>query len=171
MSEAAPVENGQPWLNVLGSRHWMDFLVESRLSVAFTTYQTGKVFFVGRKPDNALSVFERTFNHCMGLWASPNGQTLWLAAKFQLWRFERSAAEAVPHRTGPVVEGDTSGDGWSRREHDVVYIPRVGYTTGDIDIHDVAVEQSGRVVFVCTQFGCLATWSETASSCPRIAVT
>lgn len=162
----AAANPGQPWVNVLGSRHWLDFLAECRLSVAFSTYQTGKIFFVGRKPDNALSIFERTFNHCMGLWASPDGQTLWLAAKYQLWRFERAVAEAVPHRSGTAVEGDTSGDGWSRRDHDVVYIPRVGYTTGDIDIHDVVVEDSGRVVFVCTQFGCLATWSETASFAP-----
>jgi uncharacterized protein (TIGR03032 family) len=155
----------QPWLNVLGSRHWLEFLDEQRLSVAFSTYQTGKVFFVGRKPDNALSVFERTFNHCMGLYASPDAKTLWLASKFQLWRFERAAAEAVPHRPSGAVEGDAA-EGWSRRDHDVVYVPRVGYTTGDIDVHDVAVDANGRVVFVCTQFGCLATVSELASFTP-----
>ena len=57
----------QPWLNVMGSRYLLDWLAEQRISLAFTTYQTGKLFFVGRKPDQAISVFERTFNHCMGL--------------------------------------------------------------------------------------------------------
>ena len=32
------------------------------------------------------TVFERTFNRCMGLWA--DGQTLWLSSLYQLWRFE-----------------------------------------------------------------------------------
>lgn len=161
-----PGTASQPWLNVLGSRHWMAFLSEQRISVAFTTYQTGKVFFVGRKPDDSLSVFERTFNHCMGMWASPSAQTLWLSSKYQMWKFERAVAEAVPYRTPAAVEGDTANEGWSRRDHDYVYVPRVGYTTGDIDVHDVAVDADGRVVFVCTQFGCLATISEKASFQP-----
>jgi uncharacterized protein (TIGR03032 family) len=165
-AQSGPGIASQPWLNVLGSRNWMSFLAEQRLSVAFTTYQTGKVFFVGRKPDDSLSVFERTFNHCMGLWAAPDAKTLWLSSKYQMWRFERAAAEASPHRPTGAVEGDTANEGWSRRDHDFVYVPRVGYTTGDIDIHDVAVDANGRVVFVCTQFGCLATISEKASFQP-----
>src|SRR6185369_6707746 len=87
----------QPWLNVLGSRHFLDWLAEQRLSLAFTTYQTGKMFCVGRKPEHALAVFERTFNYCMGLWASPDAQTLWLSSRYQLWRFEKAPAEAVPY--------------------------------------------------------------------------
>src|SRR5262249_26148645 len=45
-------------------------------------------------------------------------------------------------------------------------VPRAGYTTGDLDVHAVAVEASGRVVFVNTRFGCLATLSERASFTP-----
>lgn len=76
-SSPATASASQPWLNVLGSRHFIDWLAEQRVSLAFTTYQTGKLFLVGRKPGDAISVFERTFNHCMGLWASPDAQTLW----------------------------------------------------------------------------------------------
>jgi uncharacterized protein (TIGR03032 family) len=49
---------------------------------------------------------------------------------------------------------------------DRLYIPRIGYTTGDLDIHDVAVEASGRVVFVNTKFSCLATLAERDSFTP-----
>ena len=45
-------------------------------------------------------------------------------------------------------------------------MPQVGYTTGDLDIHDVAVDAAGRPVFVATLFGCLATTSETHSFTP-----
>ncbi len=47
-----------------------------------------------------------------------------------------------------------------------MYIPQVGYTTGDLDIHDVAVDADGRLVFVNTLFSCLATTSETHSFKP-----
>ena len=156
----------EPWLQVQGSRHFLEWLAEVRVSLAYTTYQTGKVFFVGRKLDNGLAVFERTFNHCMGLWASPDARTLWLSSKFQIWRFEQAAATAVPYRPSSA-EGDDSGiPAWTDRGYDVAYVPRVSYTTGDIDVHDIVVDANGRVIFVCTLFGCLATLSERASFQP-----
>jgi uncharacterized protein (TIGR03032 family) len=156
----------EPWLRVQGSRHFLDWLAEVRVSLAFTTYQTGKIFFVGRKPDTSLAVFERTFNHCMGLWAAADSRTLWLVSKFQIWRFQQSPATLAPYRPAPVEGDDTDIPAWAERGYDFVYVPRVGYTTGDIDAHDIAVEANGRVIFVCTTFGCLATLSERASFQP-----
>ena len=137
----------QPWLEVSASRHFPDWLARERVSLALTTYQTGKLIFLGLNPEGRLAVFERTFNRAMGLWA--DGQTLWLSALYQLWRFENVLAP------GQLHEG-----------HDRLYVPRVGYTTGDLDIHDIGVEKSGRVVFVNTRFGCLATVSERDSFIP-----
>jgi uncharacterized protein (TIGR03032 family) len=102
----------------------------------------------------------------MGLWASGDSRTLWLVAKFQLWRFEQAAAAVVPYQRADA-EGDDAGiPAWAERGYDVAYVPRIGYTTGDIDVHDIAVEANGRVIFVCTLFGCLATLSERASFQP-----
>jgi uncharacterized protein (TIGR03032 family) len=163
---AAPSADAGTWLQVQGSRHFLEWLAELRISLAFSTYQTGKVFFVGRKLEGGLSVFERTFNHCMGLWASRDGRTLWLSSKYQLWRFDQAPAAVVPYRPA-AAEGDDAGvPAWTERGYDVAYVPRVGHTTGDIDIHDVAVAADGRVIFVCTLFGCLATLSEHASFQP-----
>jgi uncharacterized protein (TIGR03032 family) len=120
-----------------------------RVSLAFTTYQTGKLFTIGLQPDRRLSVFERTFNRCMGLWSSPDAQTLWMTSLYQLWRFENVLSP------GELANG-----------YDRLYVPQVGYVTGDLDIHDVAVDGTGRVVFVNTLFGCLATVSETHSFVP-----
>jgi uncharacterized protein (TIGR03032 family) len=156
----------EPWLQVQSSRHFLDWLAEMRVSLAFSTYQTGKVFFVGRKLDMGLAVFERTFNHCMGLWASPDSRTLWLVSKFQIWRFEQAAAAVVPYRPAPAECDDAGIPAWAERGYDVAYVPRIGYTTGDIDVHDIAVAADGRVIFVCTLFGCLATISEWASFQP-----
>ncbi len=47
-----------------------------------------------------------------------------------------------------------------------MYAPKVGYVTGDLDIHDVSIDASGRPVFVNTLFGCLATVSDRHSFIP-----
>jgi uncharacterized protein (TIGR03032 family) len=137
----------EPWIEVTASRHFADWLAEQQVSLGFTTYQTGKLFLLGRQPDGRLAVFERTFSRCMGLWA--NGQTLWMSALYQLWRFENML------RPGETYQG-----------HDRLYVPKAGFTTGDLDVHDVAVDGKGRVVFVATLFGCLATLSERYSFTP-----
>jgi uncharacterized protein (TIGR03032 family) len=165
-SNAANSTSTAPWLQAQGSRHFTDWLAEARLSLAFTTYQTGKLFFVGCKPTSSLAVFERTFNHCMGLWASPNGRTLWLSTKFQVWRFEQANASAVPYRPPITNEVESEIPSWLGRGYDVAYVPRLSYTTGNIDTHDIAVGADGRVIFVCTLFGCLATLSDRASFQP-----
>jgi len=143
---AAPAAE-EPWLEVSSSRDFTNWMARENISLGFTTYQTGKVFLAGRQPDGRLSVFERTFNRCMGMCG--DGQTLWLSSLYQLWRFENVLAPHQQH------EG-----------YDRLYIPRVGYTTGDLDIHDIAVENTGRVIFVNTRFGCLATVNSRDSFTP-----
>lgn len=137
----------KPAFEAIASRQFTSWLAEQRASLAFTTYQTGKLFLIGLQPDGRLSVFERTFNRCLGLWG--DGQTLWMTSLYQLWRFENA------------LEPDQSANGFDR-----IYVPQVGYTTGDLDIHDVAVDADGRVVFVNSLFGCLATISERHSFAP-----
>jgi hypothetical protein len=56
-----------PKLEILTSRQFTNWLAEQAVSLAFTTYQAGKLFFIGLQPSGQLSVFERTFNRCMGL--------------------------------------------------------------------------------------------------------
>ncbi len=147
----APGRDDKPdaWLEVVGSRYLLDWLAEQNLSLAFTTYQTGKVFFVGCRPEHRLGVFERTFAHSMGFWAADDAQTLWMSSRYQLWRFENA-----------LTCGQLHG------EFDAVYVPRVGHTTGHLDVHDIAVEACGRVVFVNTMFCCLERSAIAAASCP-----
>jgi uncharacterized protein (TIGR03032 family) len=123
------------------SRHFAGWLEQEGVSLTFSTYQTGELFLIGRNPTGELSIFERRFDRCMGLWT--NGQTLWLASRYQLWRLENT-----------LDEGQTE-DGYDR-----LFVPQVGYTTGDVDVHDMTVDAEGRLVFVCTLGSCLATTSE-----------
>jgi uncharacterized protein (TIGR03032 family) len=129
------------------SRQFPNWLAEQGVSLAFTTYQAGKLFLVGLQPDGRLSIFERTFNRCMGL--HTDGQSLWMSSLYQLWRMENILPE------GQVYQG-----------YDRVYVPQVGYTTGDIDVHDVAVDAEDNPVFAATLFSCLATVSDRFSFKP-----
>jgi uncharacterized protein (TIGR03032 family) len=147
MGKQMPDDAGQPQLEFLPSRQFPNWLAEQGLSLAFTTYQAGKLFFIGVQPNGRLSVFERTFNRCMGLWS--NGQTLWMSTLFQLWRFENAL------RPGEIHDG-----------YDRLYVPQLAYTTGDLDVHDLGVDGDGRPVFVNTLFSCLARPSEAKSFRP-----
>jgi uncharacterized protein (TIGR03032 family) len=134
-------------LEMMGSRQFNSWLKEQRISLVFTTYQAGKIFLIGLQPDGRLSIFERTFNRSMGLWAS--SQTLWMSSLYQLWRLENALSDRQIHQG-----------------YDRLYVPQIGYTTGDLDIHDVAIDSEGKVLFVNTLFSCLATVSQQHSFIP-----
>jgi hypothetical protein len=130
------------------SRQFIPWLMEENISLAFTTYQTGKLFFVGVKSNGELSLFGRNFNRCMGLVA--DGKSLYLSTLYQLWRLEN------------VLPPGRLSNGF-----DALYVPQVVYTTGDLDIHDIAIDEEGKPLFVNSLFSCLATVSEQYSFVPR----
>ena len=136
-----------PSLEISTSRQFNSWLHEQNLSLAFTTYQAGKVFLIGLQPNGKLSIFERSFDRCMGLYTT--GSTLYLSSLYQIWRFENAL------QPGQIHDG-----------YDALYVPQITYLTGDLDVHDLVVEKSGQLVFVNTLFSCLATVSQTHSFKP-----
>src|SRR5262245_56109111 len=143
----SPPAPEEPWIEVTSSSQFGAWLAEQQISLAFTTYQADKLFVLGRHPSGPLTVVERTFSRCMGLWA--DGQKLWLSSRYQLWRFENV-----------LRPGETYGG------CDRLYVPKTGHTTGDLDVHDIAEDGAGRVIFVATLFSCLATLSDRYSFTP-----
>lgn len=136
-----PVGPPQPAPSVQASREFGDWLRARGCSLAFSTYQSGKLFLMGVRPDGVLSVFDRTFERAMGIWAED--RRLWLGGAFQVWRLE------------DVLDPGATHDGY-----DALYVPRVGHTTGDVDVHDVAHDADGRVLMVNTKYNCIAALSE-----------
>jgi hypothetical protein len=57
----------EPKFEVSTSREFESWLTEQRINLAFTTYQVGKLFFLGIGAARRLSVFNRTLGPCMGL--------------------------------------------------------------------------------------------------------
>jgi hypothetical protein len=98
----------QPRLELTGSRLFTAWLAGAKASLAFTTYQAGKLFLIGLRPDGRLSIFERSFPRCMGLGSGPGG-TIWMSSLYQLWRLEN------------FLEPGATKDG-----HDAVYVPVTG---------------------------------------------
>lgn len=134
-------------LSLATSRQFNSWLHESNVSLAFTTYQAGKLFMLGTKPEGGLGVFERTLDRCMGLAVS--GSSLYVSSLYQIWRFENIMA------AGGVNDG-----------FDACFSPQMSYVTGDIDVHDMAVGPDGTLTFVNTLFGCLSEPSLTDSFVP-----
>ena len=135
-------------LEITASRQFTSWLYEQKVSLVFTTYQAGKIFFIGLQPDGKLSVFERTLDRCMGLCLE--GNSLYVSTLYQLLRFE-----------------NTLEKGQIYNNYDAIYLPQLSYVTGDLDIHDIRVAQNNKKpVFINTLFSCLATVSETHSFKP-----
>jgi uncharacterized protein (TIGR03032 family) len=145
--QADPPRENRQNLQFIGTPGLLAWMREERVSLAISTYRSGKVFFVGVNPQGELSIFERTLSRCMGMWT--DRRTLWLATSFQIWVFEDLLAPGQLH------------EGFDR-----CYAPRVGYIVGDLNAHDLAVDRTGRIVFVNTQFNCLAAPSDTHSFIP-----
>lgn len=113
---------------------------EQKISFAISTYRVGAVLLLGSYPDGTPSLQTAAFDRAMGLCCLQDA--LWLVTQRMIWRFQReidfSSAE-------------------NPRSHDYVYVPRLGYPTGEIDGHEIAMSKNQGPVFVNTRFNCLAT--------------
>lgn len=139
-SGAQPADQQQTTIST--SRGFVDFLVTNRLSIALTSYQTGQLMLIGPLLDGRLSVFQRNFVRAMGLWASP--QRLYLSSIAQIWRLEN-------------VLGPGQLANQKQLHYERLYVPRLSYTTGDIDAHELGIDKNDQLIFVNTKYSCLAT--------------
>ena len=127
------------------SRGLAGWLSSSRISLAITSYQTGRVYLVGCDKAGRVSFFERIFERAMGIVG--NAQRMYLGGLYQLWRFENVL------RPNEVIHG----------QFDKCYVPRNAQTIGDLDIHELGICKNGKVVFVNTKYSCIAELSQTHS--------
>jgi uncharacterized protein (TIGR03032 family) len=128
-------------IEIVCSPYFLEFLQANAISIGLTTYQTNRLFLFGLKTDQSLSVFERLFDRPMGLYTESD--RLFLATRSQIWQF-----------CNVLAENETE------RGYDRLFIPRIGYTTGELDIHDVNLDDNQHPLFVNTLYSCLATVSD-----------
>jgi len=144
-AQAAPhqPQPGADQTQISVSRGFGNWLTRNRCSLAFTSYQTGQLFLVGRLPNGQVSFHQQNYVRAMGVHATP--ARLYVGSLFQVWRLENVLA---PHER-------------ANESFDRLYVPRNAQTTGDVDVHELSVDRAGRVIFVNTKFSCLATMSIT----------
>ncbi len=148
-----PAQPGKPGaeppkkLDISASRGFPGWLASMRVSLAFTTYQAGKVFFIGLQDNGKLSLFERSIPRCLGM--TLHGDSLYISSLWQLWKFENTLPPGTLH------------NGYDR-----LYKPQMGWVTGDLDVHDIAIDKNGRILFVNTLFCCIATVSDRRNFVP-----
>jgi uncharacterized protein (TIGR03032 family) len=115
------------------------WLREQAVSLAFSTYRANRLLFLGvdEQQNPSLKLHERLFDRPMGLFVA--GESIWMAARCQLWRLDNLLAPGQLHEGG-----------------DRLYVPAVSYTTGDVNAHELVLGADGQPIFVNTAFSCLA---------------
>lgn len=141
-SRKGPGEKNHGYLPSMDFVYW---LAENRISLGFSTYLSGIFALVGRQENGKLSVFERGLASPMGMFLK--GNHLFVASRQTIWQFRNILAP------GQLQDG----------LYDRLFLPKKGIITGYVDIHDLVVDNSERIVFVNTLCNCLATTSETFS--------
>ncbi len=139
----APRQNGQ--IQFEFSRHFRQWMTSMGASLAFTSYKTDFVFCLGVGPDpetgqQNLSMYQTRFERALGFFG--NKKTSWLISAKNIWKLEN------------CVTRGRDEDGF-----DCSLVPRVVFTTNDVNGHDITPDGSGRIWFCNTEFSCLSQLS------------
>ncbi len=124
------------------------FLAANQVSLAFTSYQTGFLYLLGPGRNGQLALHQAQYPQAMGV--AGNRDRLYLATLTQIVR----------------LENVLTPDQLANERHDKVYVPRNFQTVGAVDLHELGVQASGRVLFVNTRYSCLCEPSLTHSFKP-----
>jgi uncharacterized protein (TIGR03032 family) len=147
-AQETPAAPSAPAFEITTSRQFPSWLAETGSSLALTTYQSGKVMLIGSNAQTGrLSVFERTLERPMGL--AYDKSRLAIATQIQITTFVDPS------------QGTRTADGY-----DAVFVPQSASFTADLDVHDIAFDVQGEMIFANTLFSCLAATSATHSFRP-----
>ena len=136
------MENPAPQLQPFSSSYTPqipELLLKLRASIAISTYQAGKIVFIGPKDENSLSMLPRTFQKPMGLDIA--GNRMVLATKDEVIVLENSPALASHYPNKPNT-------------YDSLWVPRITFYTGQVDMHDIKFAQN-EIWSINTSFSCL----------------
>lgn len=146
-----PVPHEHARISCKMSDQFAGWLQASGGSLAISTYQAGKLAFLGWD-GNQVSLLLRDFDKPMGLYVL--GSRLALATRTEITLFANA----------PLLAHDYIEDAPGR--YDSLFLPRVTYHTGDLNTHDLAFGKDGLWI-VNTRFCCLAGVSHDYCFQPR----
>lgn len=127
-----------------------ELLAQLNCSLAVSTYQAGKVIFLSPKNEEKLIQLPRTFNKAMGI--ALHEDKMAIACKDEVIVLKNSKDLAHHYPRKPNV-------------YDALYMPRLTYHTGALDVHDLDWGDDG-LYAVNTSFSCLIKIDENFSFTP-----
>jgi uncharacterized protein (TIGR03032 family) len=116
-------------------------------SLAFTSYQSGLLYLLGRTPKGGAHLHQTAIAKPMGLCvqSSADGRSsIVLCGATSIIRFEN------------ILRPDQQ----INHVFDACFMPRTIHSTGNLDGHDIGIDGDGRIVFVNTRYNCLAALSD-----------
>lgn len=117
-----------------------ELLLALNCTIALTTYQAGKLVLISPNPDKEkLTTLPRSFNKPMGV--AVDDHRMALASKDEVIIFENSRELAAHYPN-------------KQNTYDSLWLPRVTYYTGQVDMHDIAFGNDG-IYAVNTSFSCV----------------
>ncbi len=131
-------ETSEPAARYSVSAGFVSLLNDLNIALAVTSYQSGRLYLLGRNPQGGLMVNEQYFQKAMGL--HYDGSTLFMATLANIYRMEN------------VLRPDQVMD----KLFSDCFMPRTTHFTGILDIHDVGVTSDNDVVFINTAYNCIA---------------
>src|SRR5262245_2872405 len=110
------------------------WMIRHRVSLVFSSYQNGHLFFLGAQSDGRAVFSRAQFPYAMGIAAF--AQRVYLASHMQIWR----------------LENILKPDALVKDRYDRLFVPRNAQVIGPLDMHEVGVEPSGRILFANTKY-------------------
>jgi uncharacterized protein (TIGR03032 family) len=104
--------------------------------------------FIGARENRLPVTSAAGFSMAMGV--ATLSQRLYLGTKTEIWRLENLLAPE-----------ELANDMFDR-----FYVPHTAYLTGDINIHEIGIDDGGNILFVNTRYSCLSTISATRAFRP-----
>ena len=116
-----------------------ELLTKLNCSLAISTYQAGKLIFISPKNEEHLIQLPRTFDKPMGIALDIERGKLGLACKNTIEIFQDSKSLADFYPKAP-------------QKYEALYMPRVTYHSGGVDIHDLSFGENEQIFGVNTLF-------------------
>ena len=136
-------QEGQIQVNYSVSGGLRARLEQLDVSIVFTSYQSGLIYLIGRRPEGGISIHHTRVPKPMGVCADAASGGFMISGDYQIFRFV------------DVLDGTERAN----EAFDACYVPRTTWLTGRLDAHDIGLDGDGRPMFVNTRYNCVAALS------------
>ncbi len=119
-----------------------ELLQQLNCSIAISTYQAGKVVFISSVDGKSLVQLPRNFDKAMGVAEDFENEKLAIACRDEVIVFKNSKDLATHYPNSP-------------NKYDALFVPRVTYYTGTVDVHDLHFGDDSKLYAVNTMFSCI----------------